>query len=140
MCVVFDDILFQRLHMPTSLIVFECRIVQGHPWENNRGGGGGGAGAAASGIDGGAGVQINFDGNLRFFAGGGGGALGTGTQTPRGGVGGSQIGGTGSRNNGRISGIPAIANTGSGGGGSSDHDHGAVFGSAGLIMVRWPIF
>lgn len=139
---------------PTSRCFF-C-VVQGDHFTSagTAGGGGGGAGAAAAGPNGGAGMAINFDGNLRFYAGGGGGGLGEGTLSGsnRGGLGGSQVGGVGGRqqgfpryqnSDGRISAIPAVANTGSGAGGSADSINPvdtACIGSAGFVMVRWRIF
>ena len=140
---------------PTSRCFF-C-VVQGgrFTFANHAGGGGGGAGAAAVGLNGGAGMAINFDGNLRFYAGGGGGGLGRGVEasgSSRGGLGGSQVGGVGGRQRGfprvgrgdlALSAVPAVANTGSGAGGSGDSIHPvdvACIGSAGLVMVRWRIF
>ena len=128
------------------------------------GGGGGGAGAAGQTSssnsmqtsNGGAGVQINIDGNNYYWAGGGGGNgynNGQGGQAGFGGAGGGGAGGrsggsdgsggTGGLNNGQgtrgdIGGY-AGANTGSGGGGGSQTGPGrGGAGGRGIVIVKLP--
>jgi len=125
----------------------------------HRGGGGAGAGSSASGsVNGGNGIQFNFDGNNYFWAGGGGG----GAWNRKGGNGGLGGGGGGGSNgySGATGGGQAInpgitsttstnavnngnggQNTGGGGGGGTFYGasgaRGATGGS-GIVMVRYP--
>jgi len=128
------------------------------------GGGGGGAGAAGQSSnsdsmrtsDGGAGIQINIDGNDYYWGGGGGGnaySNGQGGQAGFGGSGGGGAGGrtngsdgqggTGGRNNGQgtlgDAGGDAGANTGSGGGGGAQTGPGrGGAGGSGIVIIRYP--
>ncbi len=128
------------------------------------GGGGGGAGGAGQNStsnsmqtsNGGAGVQINIDGNNYYWAGGGGGNgynNGQGGQAGFGGSGGGGAGGrsggsdgsggTGGKNNGQGTsgdvGGQAGANTGSGGGGGSQTGPGrGGAGGRGIVIVKIP--
>ena len=125
------------------------------------GGGGGGAGgygngtgsqvggatsttAAASGTnfpgDGGAGLQFDISGELKYYAGGGGGG-GYSSAGP-GGSGGSGVGGNGgtgnSSNYGKAFGQNGMPNTGSGGGGAGPFYANGPGGSNGVVIVRYP--
>ena len=128
------------------------------------GGGGGGAGGAGQSStsnsmqtsNGGAGIQINIDGNNYYWAGGGGGNgynNGQGGQAGFGGSGGGGAGGrsggsngsggTGGLNNGQGTsgdvGGAAGANTGSGGGGGSQTGPGrGGAGGRGIVILKLP--
>tara|TARA_B100000686_G_scaffold326836_1_gene385095 strand:+ start:160 stop:1698 length:1539 start_codon:yes stop_codon:yes gene_type:complete len=114
----------------------------GHPEYSGGGGGGaGGNGSASSGAtggNGGAGAQNNYKtGSNQFYAGGGGGAgyFYNGTAAT-GGTGGSSIGGNGNgRDNGSSNPTTPTANTGSGGGASSDS--GNTAGAVGIVVIRY---
>ncbi len=130
--------------------------------------GGGGGGAAAVGTyggpggpgDGGAGVQVNIDGNNYYWAGGGGGGKYTGTNLPGGdggigggGGGGSQSGTPGGSGGGSalnpgisptsqsphpmIRGGDSGANTGGGGGGAGHPGNTGGAGGPGIVIIRY---
>ena len=127
---------------------------------SHRSAGGGGSGAAGVGSnsrpDGGAGVQINFDGNNWYWAGGGGGAGGVsgngpggnggvggggggGTQSGTGGTGGGTAKTTGTASSGHAAGGAGGANTGGGGGGGSHGDYDGGNGADGIVMIRYKV-
>ncbi len=128
----------------------------GHPYGHAGGGGAGGVGAdGANGSDsgvGGAGLQVNIDGNNYYWAGGGGGGAhnGTGTNWSNGGIGGGGGGagyeqnGTGggsalnSGANGTTSGGAGGANTGGGGGGGQGGGNPGGAGGSGIVIIRLP--
>ena len=112
-------------------------------------GGGGGGGASAvgnpgvnnTGGDGGAGLQVNIDGNNYYYAGGGGGGArfysGSGGVIGSGGIGGGGNSGTPSGGTG-VSGTP---NTGGGGGASGKGAAGggtAGSGGSGVVIISYP--
>jgi len=128
------------------------------------GGGGGGAGAAGQSStsnsmrtsDGGAGIQINIDGNNYYWGGGGGGNGYSNGQGGQAGFGGAGGGGAGGRTNGgnASGGGSALnsggansgdqggnggANTGGGGGAGSQTGPGrGGSGGRGIVIVRYP--
>lgn len=122
-----------------------------NPWS---GGGGGGAGSAGSnagsgssgtnGAVGGNGLQYSITGSAQFYAAGGGGCNSDGdlyTTTRASGVGGRGTGFSTGGNQGNDNYLPerdAVANTGSGGGGTRDGSRGGN-GSAGIVVIRYPI-
>ena len=128
---------------------------------SHRSGGGGGAGAAGlSGTsnppNGGAGIQVNFDGNNWYWGGGGGGSGGIsgygpggngglggggggGSQSSSGGTGGGTAKNTGVAAGGHTFGGIGGANTGGGGGAGSHGDFNGGNGADGIVMVRYKV-
>jgi hypothetical protein len=128
----------------------------GDPTSARAGGGAGAAGAdeapsTTDGGTGGAGIQINIDGNNYYWAGGGGGAAYTSYAGGAGGLGGGGggssngtgvgAGGTGGLNNGATPTITSIGgvagtNTGSGGGGGAWSSYAGGAGGSGIVIIR----
>ena len=119
----------------------------GNATRNFNGSGGGGAGGAGMPRttnsttgrgNGGPGFQTNFDGTLRFYAGGGGGGVFNtqGDSNAPVGLGGSGVGGNGGRG---ANGQAGVANTGSGGGGGGGTGRSGGAGGSGIVIVRYPL-
>ena len=117
--------------------------------ENWMAGGGAGSGNSNSGMNGGAGIELDITGSLRWYAAGGGAGR---ISTSAGGIGGSGIGGSGKSNTTASNSlivptqVNGAINTGSGGGGGGyyygyitngpDGDGGGAGGS-GIVIIRY---
>jgi len=117
--------------------------------ENWMAGGGAGTGNSNSGMNGGAGIQLDITGSLQWYAAGGGAGR---ISTSAGGIGGSGIGGSGKSNTSASNSlivptqVNGTNNTGSGGGGGGyyygyiangpDGDGGGAGGS-GIVIIRY---
>jgi len=129
----------------------------GRPGDNYNeitGGGGGGSGSigengigknydtntAGKGGNGGSGTQITITGTSQYYAAGGGG--GVHVEADSGGLGGSNIGGNGSKNS-LISATSGAPNTGSGGGGGGGGENENAYncpsgaGGSGVVIIRF---
>jgi hypothetical protein len=119
--------------------------------ENWVAGGGAGAGNSNSGMNGGAGIQLDITGSLQWYAAGGGAGR---ISTSASGIGGSGIGGSGKSNTSASNSlivptqVNGTNNTGSGGGGGGyyygyitngpDGDGGGAGGS-GIVIIRYKL-
>ena len=130
-----------------GLVVIEYFVVENTA--NGSAGGGGGAGSIGSngvnlntgtGGNGGNAKLINITGANEYYAGGGGGSSYAGINGLGGGISGNIVGGNGTNNSSSIKIGHAVANTGSGGGGSacdSTNPQIGGNGSSGLCIIKY---
>ena len=130
-----------------GLVVIEYFVV-GNTANGSAGGGGGAAGIGSNGINlntgtggnGGDAKLINIIGSNEYYAGGGGGSSYAGINGLGGGFSGNIVGGNGTNNSSLTKISHAVANTGSGGGGSACDGANPQIGgngSSGLCIIKY---